>query len=128
MRSASALSRTIAAAVLALLLSLRLIGAAGYMPAFEQGRLSIVVCPGADDNAPLAIASPHHHHHDHSKHKHGTCPYAAAGSLGALGADFGPLLEGLVFAAALLLGRSFLLAPRLALRVRSPSRGPPVPA
>jgi hypothetical protein len=115
----------IAAALVALLLSLRLIGAAGYMPAFEHGRLSIIVCPGADDNAPLAIASSHHHH-DRSKHNHGTCPYAAAGALGALGADFGPLIESLIFAAALLLGRSFLLAPRLELRMRPPSRGPPL--
>jgi hypothetical protein len=126
MTNASRLNRSIAVALLALLLSLRLIGAAGYMPAFEQGRLSIIVCPGADDNAPLAIASPHHHH-DHSKHNHGTCLYAAAGALGALGANFGPLIEALIFAVALLLGSLLLPSPQLDLRVRPPSRGPPLP-
>jgi hypothetical protein len=121
------MSRTICAALLALLLGLRLLGATGYMPAFEQGRLSIIVCPSADENAPLAIGVAHHHH-GHSKHDHGTCPYAAAASLGALGPGWAPLLGLVFFAVPLSLGRTYAFAVRHTLRARPPSRGPPLPA
>jgi hypothetical protein len=127
MRSISARNRTICAVILALLLSLRLVGAAGYMPAFDNGRLSIVVCPGADDVAPLHLNVPHHHH-GQSKHAHGSCPYAAAASLSALGPAWTPLLEIAAFAAALLLGARLISAPREFSRSRPPVRGPPLPA
>jgi hypothetical protein len=127
MRSASVLSRSICAALLALLLALRLIGAAGYMPAFDDGKLSIIVCPGADENAPLALNVPHHHH-GHSNHTHGSCPYAAAASLGALGAAWPALLGIALFTAALLLGRKFLLPAHAIARARPPARAPPFPA
>jgi hypothetical protein len=127
MRSLSAPNRTIWAVILALLLSLRLVGAAGYMPAFESGRLTIVVCPGADDVAPLALNSVQHHR-GHSNHAHGSCPYAAAASLSALGPAWTPLLEIAAFAAALLLGARLISATREFSRSRPPARGPPLPA
>jgi Protein of unknown function (DUF2946) len=112
---------------MALVLELRLIGSTGYMPSFDHGGIAIVVCPDADPNAPLAVASPQHHHHGHSKHHHAICTYAAAAALGALGPDFTPLLQVLLFAGALLLGQALVLPVRHALRVRPPSRGPPLP-
>jgi hypothetical protein len=124
----SAFCRSVAAAMLALLLGLRLLGATGYMPAFQHGSATIVVCPDADADAPLAVDVAHHHD-GHSKHKHsGTCPYASASSLGALGTDFGAVLAVSAFGAALLLGRNYLFLERRRLRARPPSRAPPLPA
>jgi hypothetical protein len=119
--------RFASAAVLALLLALRLIGATGYMPGIEQGRLAIVVCPGADVNAPLALGIAHHHR-GHAGHEHNLCPYAAAGALGAIAGDRAPLLGAIFFVAALLLGRTFLFAERQNRRDRPPPIGPPIPA
>lgn len=128
MRIAPSFARLVCAALLALLLGLRLLGATGYMPGFEHGVGTIVVCPDADADAPLAIDGAHHHH-GHSKHKHGgLCPYASASSLGALGAEFGALPAVLILAAALLLGRAALSLVRNHLRERPPSRAPPLPA
>jgi hypothetical protein len=128
MRTVPSFARLPWAALLALLLGLRLLGATGYMPGFERGAVTIVVCPDADVDAPLAIDVAHHHH-GHSKHKHGgLCPYASASALGALGAAFGALLAVLIFAAALLLGRTPIVLGRNRLRDHPPSRAPPLPA
>ena len=113
--------------LLVLLLALRLVGATGYMPGVEHGRLTVIICPDADVNAPLAIA-PAHHHHGQAKHDHNMCPYAAAGALGAVGPDWAPLLAVLIFAAALLLGRTFVFLERQSSRDRPPAIGPPLPA
>lgn len=113
--------------VFALLLVLRLLGATGYMPAFERGALTIIACPDADANAPLALGEAHHHH-GKTKHDHGACPYASASGLGALGADFGPLLGILIFGAVLLLGRRVAFTELRRHRERPPLRGPPIPA
>src|SRR5258708_6456974 len=127
MRTAPSFARFLCAALLALFLGLRLLGATGYMPGLEHGVVTIVVCPDADVDAPLAIDAAHHHH-GHSKHKHrGVCPFASASSLGALGAEFGTLLAVLI-AAALLLGRTFLFLEPNRLRELPPSRAPPLPA
>jgi hypothetical protein len=129
MRSAFVPGRAACAILLALLLALRLIGSTGYMPGFDHGSVTIVVCPDADPNAPLALATPQHHHHGHSEHQHANCPYAAAAGLGALGADFAPLLEVLLIAGALLLlDRAFVLPVRDLSRIRPPSRAPPLAA
>jgi hypothetical protein len=123
----SAIRRSAVAALIALLLGLRLLGATGYMPAFEHGSMTIIVCPDADVDAPLAI-NVAHHHHGQSKHPHGVCPYASVSSLGALGVDFGTLAGALIFAPALLVGRTFRFLERNRLRERPPSRAPPLPA
>lgn len=128
MRTAPAFTRFAFAALLALLLGLRLLGATGYMPGFDHGAVTIVVCPDADPDAPLAVDVAHHHHGD-SRHKHGgICPYASASALGALAAEFGALLAVLIFATPLLLGRIFLFLERNGLRERPPTRGPPLSA
>ena len=124
----SAFHRSAAAALVALLLGLRLLGATGYMPAIEHGAVTIIVCPDADPDAPLAVDVAHHHH-GQSKHKHGgICPYASASSLGALGAEFVALFGALIFGVALLPGRTFRFLERNRLRTRPPSRAPPLPA
>jgi hypothetical protein len=127
MRAASSSIRFASAALLALLLALRLIGSTGYMPSVEQGRLTIIACPGADANAPLALGMAHHHR-GHAGHEHNPCPYAAAGALGAVGPDWAPLLGAVFFGIVLLLGRTFLFIEREATRDRPPAIGPPIPA
>jgi len=126
-RTASLAARTALAAVLVLLLALRLMGAAGYMPGFEHGRIAVIVCPDGDVNAPLTIGSPHHHHGP-AKHDHNPCPYAAASALGATGLDGVTLVPLLFFAVALLLGRTFIFAERHRPHERPPAIGPPLPA
>jgi hypothetical protein len=130
LRSATSPLRALWLGLLAILLGLRLVGSTGYMPGMDHGSLTVIVCPNADENAPLALGAAHHHHHHHGKteHHHGTCPYAAASAVGALGADFGPLLAVLILATALLLGRSFLFLERSNARERPPTRAPPIPA
>jgi hypothetical protein len=108
----------------ALLLALRCLAPAGFMPAFDHGVVTIVACPDADGAVPSGM----HHGGDH-KSLHQPCPYASAASLGALGPDWTPLLQVLIFAVALLLlGRTFLFVERHATRDRPPLRGPPLPA
>lgn len=125
MSSASVPARSRVAALLALALALRLVLPMGFMPAFDHGAATVVACPDADGGVSLG---PAHHHHGGSKVLHGTCPYAAAGGLGALAADFAPLLAILILAPALLLGRTFLFLERSQARLRPPTRGPPIPA
>src|SRR4051794_41561912 len=124
----SAFHRSAAAALVALLLGLRLLGATGYMPAFEHGAVTIIVCPDADVDAPLAVDFAHHHD-GHSKHKHGgACPYGSASSLGVLGPQFAGLIAVSLFSEALLLGRTFLVLQLSRHHERPPVGGPPLPA
>jgi hypothetical protein len=115
------------AMIFALLLALRLLGSAGYMPEIEQGRLTIVVCPDADLNAPFAIGTSHHHH-GHGKVDHNICPYAAAAALGVVDPSWTQLLIAPVFIVALLLGSRSVFAGRQSTRERPPAIGPPIPA
>lgn len=125
MRSASAPVRAACALLLALLLAARSLAPAGFMPAFDHGRISIIVCPGAEPIAATPMA-----HHDHRQHDelHQPCPFAAASATAALGGDLGLPIDVLVLSGALLLGRALVLPVRDASRVRPPPRGPPLPA
>jgi hypothetical protein len=126
MRAAPVSIRSAWALLFALLLSLRLIGSAGYMPAVDHGSLTIVACPDAELNAPMAMGMAHHHH-GMAGHRHAICPYAAAAALGATANDFTPLLAAIVlFSAVLLLGRTSLLVERKGSRERPPAIGPPI--
>jgi hypothetical protein len=124
MRAAPAPTRFAIAALLALLLALRSLAPAGFMPAFDHGAVTIVACPDASP------AMPAMHHPGSADHAfaHHPCPYASAASLGALGPDWASLLLLPFFAAILLLGRTFLFVERQTSRERPPSRGPPIPA
>jgi hypothetical protein len=120
--------RAAAACFFALLLALRLLGATGYMPAFERGALTVIACPDADDAAPLATGTTSHHHHGKGAHKHPTCPFAFAGSLGSL-ADVAPILAALVaVGGGLVTGRLFSFLGGHRRHERPPLRGPPLPA
>lgn len=124
MRSAPALTRSICAALLALLLAARLLAPAGFMPSFDHGTVVVVACPDADGGAvPMAA-----HHDGHSKKLHQACPYAAASGLGSVVPDFPMLVGILVFAAALVLGRTCLFLEQHRFHERPPLRGPPIPA
>jgi len=120
MRTATASIRLAWVALFALLLAVRSLAPAGFMPAFEGGTVTIVACP---DTSPAGHSM---HHHGEHKALHQPCPYASASALGALGADWAPLLAVALFAAALLLGRSFLFLERHNFRERPPAIGPPL--
>ena len=121
-RSLSA-TRAICALLIALLLSIRLLTPAGFMPAFERGELTIVPCPDAGSDPAMTG-----HHSGHSKRPHQPCPYGSASGLGAVTADL-PLLAALLVAGmALLLGRPFSFIEKSDRRLRPPLRGPPLPA
>ncbi len=124
MRNASVPIRTVCAALLALLLAVRLLAPAGFMPSFDYGTVTIVACPDADPGAAPMSA----HHDEHSKKLHQPCPYASASGLGSLAPDLPLLVGALVLAAALLLGRTFLFLERHRTGERPPLRGPPIPA
>jgi hypothetical protein len=123
MRSGPVQIRILFAALLALLLAVRSLAPAGFMPTFDHGSLTIVECPDAQPSTAMAPMA-HHDHRQHEK-RHQPCPYAAASGLNALGAHFGPQFDVLILAAALMLGRALILPVRSDLRVRPPSRGPP---
>jgi hypothetical protein len=112
------------ATLLALLLAVRLLTPAGFMPAFERGSVTIVVCPDAEPSAAPMTA----HHHHGPKKLHQSCPYASASALGGLAGDQ-PLLPALLaIGLALLLGRTYAFLERQRAHDRPPLRGPPIPA
>jgi len=122
MREAPISIRIAAAALLALLLAPRSLAPVGFMPAFDHGAITIVICP---DAAPV---HPSHHQSGDHKSLHQPCPYASASAFAATGPDWGPLLPVLFFAVVLLLGRTFVFVERNSARLRPPLRGPPIPA
>lgn len=126
MRAAPTSIRFTWAALFALLLGLRCLAPAGFMPAFDHGAVTIVACPDADG---AALPMMHHHHNpaDHSM-AHQPCPYAAVSSLGAVGPDWAPIVFApMFFAVALVLGRTFLFVERPNSGERPPAIGPPFP-
>lgn len=125
MRSAPLLIRIAAVVLFMLLITQRSLAPAGFMPAFDHGAVTIIACPDASPVMP-AMHRKHPANHDFA---HQPCPYASASALGALGPDWTPMLTGVAFfAAALLLGRTFLFVERHGRRDRPPLRGPPIPA
>jgi hypothetical protein len=123
MRTAPAHARCLLAIAFALLLALRLLSPAGFMPAFDRGGVTIVACPDAG-----LAGSIDAHHAEHSKKLHATCPYAAASGLGSIASDVAPLLALLILSVPLLLGRTFQFLERSRAHERPPLRGPPLPA
>ena len=122
MRGAPVSIRFAAAAMLALLLAIRSLAPAGFMPAFDNGSVTIVVCPDA-----MPGQASHHRSGDH-KSLHQPCPYAAASAVDAVGPGWTPLLPILSFGVVLLLGRTLQFIERHETRERPPLRGPPLPA
>ena len=120
MRSVHGSIRFAWASLFALLLAVRSLAPAGFMPAFDHGAVTIVACPDA------VVAPSRHHHHpgDHKAH-HQPCPYASMSSLVTPGVDFAPLVATVLIAVTLLLGRLFLFVDKHTLRERPPAIGPP---
>jgi hypothetical protein len=124
MRKAATAARTTWAVLFALLLALRLLSPAGFMPAFEHGSVSIVICPDYEPPAsPMA-----HHHHGGTKKVHAPCPFASASAVGAIGDETPWLVAALLLSAPLLLGRTFRFIAKHSSHERPPLRGPPLPA
>lgn len=124
MKALSLPTRTLCGAFLAVILALRVLSPAGFMPAFDHGAVTIVVCPDAQSGPPVMAG----HHQGHSKALHQPCPYAAGSATGPLGTSLAPLVAGLILAAPLLLGRTFVFIERNRAHERPPLRGPPLPA
>src|SRR5262249_34356730 len=126
LRSAPVPARTALGILAALLLAVRLLMPAGFMPSFDHGAVTIVACPDWDsgtDAAPMAG----HHHHGSTKLK-SNCPFASAAGLSGLVQEH-PLLPALlVLGLALLLGRTYAFIDRQRAHERPPLRGPPIPA
>lgn len=123
MRTAPGLTRPICAALLALLIGVRLLAPAGFMPSFDHGAVTIVACPDADGaGAPMAA-----HHEGHSKKLHQLCPYASASGQGSLAPEAPLPVAVALVAAVLLLGRTFAVPERRRSHERPPLRGPPLP-
>jgi hypothetical protein len=125
LRTATRATRLGFALTLALLLGLRLLTPAGFMPAFEHGAVTIVACP---DGEPAPPPMSGHHHQHGPKKLHQSCPYASAAGVAGLAGEQ-PLLPALLAVGiALLLGRTFDFLERHRARDRPPLRGPPIPA
>jgi len=91
-RRRTAIARSAVALAMALLLALRLLSPAGFMPEFVDGAVTIVACP---DAGPVAAMAGHDHQQSKAK-LHQTCPYAAAAGLGGLVNEPAPLIALLV--------------------------------
>ena len=119
------------AALLALLLGLRIVASAGYMPSVEHGRLTLMLCPDGEWTAPAtsmpAMAGMDHDYGSKQAH-HQQCPYAVAAAIPFASGNSAPLLPLplLVFA---VLGIAFLAPLACRPRFERPfSTGPPIPA
>jgi hypothetical protein len=110
---------------LACVFAVRLLTPAGFMPAFDRGEVTIVVCPDAIDTSGGTSG---HHHDGAPKKGHQPCPYAAASGSGLPAAELPFFVAPATVGLALLLGRAFLFLERSRLRERPPLRGPPLPA
>jgi len=110
-------TRSLFAALFAVLLGLRLLSPAGFMPSFEHGAVTIVACPDAG-------LAPAHHDHDKSKTSQ-PCPYAAASTLASLGIVAVTIALVATFAVAWLVTTS-PQRPVTQRRLRPPATGPPL--
>ena len=124
-RAAPVLTRSAWAAMLALVLALRLLTPTGFMPSFEQGRIAVVPCDGIVAAPPMKMA--HHDGHQHGKSGHQPCPYAAGASPASLPLDSLAGIEPPLIAATAVAAFAavFVLRSR---QDRPPSTGPPAAA
>ena len=110
-------ARFLFVALFALLLGLRLLSPAGFMPSFEHGAVTIVACPDAG----LAPA-----HHDHKKAKTAQpCPYAAASAFGTVNAEDVAIALVVAFAVAWVIAAN-TQTPSTSNWLRPPATGPPL--
>lgn len=117
------------AALLALLLGLRIVASAGYMPLLEHGRLSLMLCPDGEWTTPAAampVMAGMDHDHGSSQAHHQQCPYAVAAAIPFASGDSAPLLP-LPLLVFVILGAAFLAPLARRSRFERPfSTGPPI--
>jgi hypothetical protein len=126
-RAAPVLTRFAWAALLGLVLALRLLTPTGFMPSFEDGRIAVVSCDGVVIAPPPPMTMAHHGHqgeHQHGKAGHPPCPYAAGASPVLLPVDSLAGLELPLMAATVVAAFAFEFRVR-ARPDRPPSTGPP---
>lgn len=118
----------LAALVLAAALALRLLVPVGFMPTVADGRVTLVLCSGAQPAPSMApMPGMAHHESDDGGMAGSPCAYADL-ALPALGAaDPVLLVAALAFVVALAARRVVPLPPRDAAWLRPPLRGPPLP-
>src|SRR3954451_7270495 len=87
MRAPPALPRSAWAAMLALVLALRLMTPTGFMPSFDHGQLSVVPCDGIVAAPPPMKMAHGGQHDEHGRAGHQTCPYAAGAAPALLPLD-----------------------------------------
>jgi len=115
--------RALIGALVAMLLAIRLMSPAGFMPSFEHGSVTIVACP---DAGPAVAPMSQRHHGRQDQHQ--PCPYAAASALGTAADPMPWAIAVVLLAAALVFARPYRLPDRRRDYEHPPSRGPPVPA
>lgn len=125
LRTASVSQRAWWAAVLTLVLALRLLTPAGFMPAFEHGKLTIVECPGSGA-VPAMPAMPGMHHDRNQTCQ--SCPHATATGAGLVDTGAPALGVASILAAPQLLGHRFVAPARNISHDRPPAIGPPISA
>lgn len=119
------------AVVLALLLAMRLLTSAGFMPAWSAGQLSLVACD--DAGAQVLARSAHREHAPEDGTKDGrkqgqTCPYAIASAQAWVDADPTVVVTTAFAAPILQLAAEPVALPSGQWASRPPSTGPPVQA
>ncbi|WP_458388279.1 DUF2946 family protein [Sphingomonas sp. F9_3S_D5_B_2] len=115
--------RLVWAALFAMLLAIRSLAPAGFMPAFDKGAITIVACPDAGSGATAPMQS-----HGGHKSLHQSCPYASVSTYGALGPLAAFSLPAAEFALVLFVAGALLLIDRGERASRPPVRGPPIRA
>ena len=118
--------------VLVLILAMRLIAPAGFMPDGSESRFAISICHAGGASAPVAtlhIAPTDQKGHDTPRKgaaaDHQPCGYAAAASLGLIGGDPPTFVPATARAAAFIPVGRWTAPLRQRLRERPPLRGPP---
>lgn len=127
MRTAALPARLALAALLALLLSVRVIASAGYMPMVEHGQLALMLCPDGEWTAP-APAMPGMDRHAPKSPHHSECPFAAAAATPWANGSAAPAILVLAFAFAPLAVLALTAPARRMVFERPFSTGPPLPA
>lgn len=112
----------------ALLLAIRLIGSAGYMPMVEHGRLTVMLCPDGEWTATAPAMPGMDRDHGSKPAHHQQCFYAAATAIPFTNANSAPLLLSILLAFAFLVARTLPSLPRSDRLERPHSTGPPLPA
>ena len=128
MSTAKSSAKLVWTALLALLLGLRLVASAGYMPSVDKGRLTLMLCPDGEWTAPAPAMAGMAHDHGSNHAHHQQCPYSLAAATPVASGDSAPLLPLplLVFG---LLGTVVLVPLACRSRFDRPfSTGPPIPA